>query len=91
MLTPAETTLFRKDLKRVQKRGKVLQKLKAIILLLLAESPLPLKNKDHGLIGNWIGHRECHIEPDWLLIYRIDADKKELILERTGTHTDLFE
>ena len=72
----------------MQKRGKDLAKLKAIVGLLLAEKSLPPKNKDHQLGGNWSGHRDCHIEPDWILIYKIFDD--ELRLERTGSHSDLF-
>ena len=58
--------------------------------MLCHNEPIPLKNKDHNLIGNWQGYRECHIEPDWLLIYRIQLDKNTLELARTGTHSDLF-
>jgi mRNA interferase YafQ len=83
-----QTSQFKKDIKRLQKRGKDLAKIKAVINLLLAEAPLPPKNRDHQLGGNWSGHRDCHIEPDWILIYKIMKD--ELRLERTGTHTDLF-
>ena len=84
----SQTNQFKKDIKRAQKRGKDLAKLKAVIDLLLAEQPLPPKNRDHQLGGNWRGHRDCHIEPDWILIYKILYD--ELRLERTGTHSDLF-
>ena len=51
---------------------------------------LPEKNKDHALTGNWVGHRECHIQPDWLLVYRMENDLLVLTLARTGTHSDLF-
>lgn len=81
-------TVFKKDTKRAEKRGKDLKKLKAIIELLVQGEGLPKKNKDHALTGNYINHRECHIEPDWLLIYKLSPE--ELILERTGTHADLF-
>lgn len=84
----SQTTQFKKDIKRLQKRGKDLRKIKAVINLLIAEKPLPLKNRDHQLGGNWGGHRDCHIEPDWVLIYKICAD--EIRLERTGSHADLF-
>ena len=83
-----QTRQFKKDIKRLQKRGKDLAKIKAVINLLLEETPLPPKNRDHQLGGNWNGHRDCHIEPDWILIYKILKD--ELRLERTGTHSDLF-
>ena len=84
----AQTKQFKKDVKRMQKRGKDLEKVKAVIDLLLAAEPLPPKNRDHQLGGNWIGRRDCHIEPDWILIYKPMGD--ELLLERTGTHSDLF-
>ena len=84
----AQTKQFKKDVKRMQKRGKDLAKIKAVIDLLLAEEPLPPKNRDHQLGGNWAGRRDCHIEPDWILIYKPTED--ELLLERTGTHSDLF-
>jgi len=83
-----QTNQFKKDIKRIQKRGKDLEKIKAAITLLLAGSPLPPKNRDHQLGGNWSGHRDCHIEPDWILIYKALDD--EIRLERTGTHSDLF-
>jgi mRNA interferase YafQ len=84
----SQTNQFKKDIKRLQKRGKDLGKLKSVIDLLIAKQPVPPKNRDHQLSGNWAGHRDCHIEPDWLLIYRLLED--ELRLERTGTHSDLF-
>lgn len=84
----SQTQQFKKDIKRLQKRGKDLRKIKAVIDLLLSETPLPPKNRDHQLRGNWAGHRDCHIEPDWLLIYRLLEN--ELRLERTGSHSDLF-
>ena len=83
-----QTRQFKKDIKRLQKRGKELAKISVVIDLLLAQKPLPEKNRDHQLSGNWAGHRDCHIEPDWLLIYKIMDD--EIRLERTGTHSDLF-
>ena len=84
----AQTKQFKKDVKRMRKRGKDLEKVKAVIDLLVAGEPLPPKNRDHQLGGNWIGRRDCHIEPDWILIYKLTED--ELLLERTGTHSDLF-
>ncbi|MBT9548476.1 MAG: type II toxin-antitoxin system YafQ family toxin [Candidatus Sericytochromatia bacterium] len=88
MLTPSFTTRFLKDLKRCEKRGKDLTKLKAIQVLLVNEVPLQLKHKDHPLTGNWSGHRDCPIEPDWVLIYRIE--RPFIYFERTGSHADLF-
>ena len=84
----AQTKQFKKDVKRMRKRGKDLEKIKAVIDLLIAGEPLPPKNRDHKLGGNWFGRRDCHIEPDWLLIYKLTEN--ELLLERTGTHSDLF-
>ena len=88
MLLLKTTSRFLKDLKLAKKRGYDIDKLEAIVDLLQARQSLPPKNKDHTLTGEWNYHRECHIQPDWLLIYRIEATI--LILERTGTHADLF-
>lgn len=79
---------FEKDVKLAKKRGKDLEKIKEVIHCLANEQSLPLNYRDHALIGNYVGHRECHIEPNWLLIYKKDSET--LILERTGTHSDLF-
>lgn len=84
----AQTKQFKKDVKRMRKRGKDLEKIKAVIDLLVAGEPLPPKNRDHKLGGDWIGRRDCHVEPDWIFIYKLTED--ELLLERTGTHSDLF-
>ena len=88
MLKPAYTKQFHKDLKKVQKRGKEIEKLKQVIIQLVNEKPLERKFREHQLIGNYKGRRECHIEPDWLLIYK--TTKEEIIFERTGSHSDLF-
>ena len=82
------STAFKKDVKRAEKRGKNMAKLKAVILLLLSDEPLPARLKDHPLKGDWVGCRDLHIEPDWLLLYAINDT--ELRLARTGTHADLF-
>ena len=84
------TTKFQKDLKRIQKRGYDLSLLTEVIKTLAAGQPLPEKNKDHTLSGNFAGCRECHITPDWLLIYEIADEELILYLTRTGTHSDLF-
>ena len=84
----SQTSQFKKDIKKQKKRGKDLNKIKAIIQILIEGHPLPKKYKDHPLIGNWVGRRDCHLEGDWILIYRLSDD--ELRLERTGTHSDLF-
>ena len=81
---------YKKDLSAINKRGKNTQKLKDIIAKLAMGEELPAKNQDHSLKGDWTGYRECHIEPDWLLIYRIDNGNLILSLMRTGTHSDLF-
>ena len=88
--TVKTTTLFKKDFKLAMKRGLNIELLENIIALLSMGESLPEKNKDHALTGNWVGHRECHILPDWLLIYRMEDDVLVLTLARTGTHSDLF-
>ena len=90
MLTASRQSKFKTDVKLAEKRGKDLQKLKEVLLALLAGEELELKYKDHQLIGNYINTRECHIEPDLLLIYRIDQEENVLHLIRTGSHSDLF-
>lgn len=89
MRSPNYTRQFEKDVKRMQKRGKDGQKLRSVLSSLIAAEPLAARYRDHALIGNYRGRRECHIEPDWLLIYKLASD--EIIFERTGTHADLFE
>lgn len=84
------TTQFKKDLKQVKKQGKDIDELKKIINMLASGETLPEKNKDHPLTGNWHNHRECHIKPDWLLIYKIENNNLILTLARTGSHSDLF-
>ena len=79
---------FKRDVKLAEKRGKDMEKLRQVILLLVEEKPLPPRYKDHSLSGNWKHHRDIHIEPDWLLLYKIDGN--DLYLARTGTHADLF-
>lgn len=90
MFAVVPTSRFKRDLKRVYRQNKNIDKLEVLINLITTRSPLPSKNKDHGLIGNHTGYRECHIEPDWLLIYRIDENKQTVILVRTGSHAELF-
>lgn len=84
------TSRFQKDLKRVQKRGYDLSLLSDIIKKLANGEQLPEKNRDHNLSGDYSGCRECHITPDWLLVYEIDNGELILYLTRTGTHSDLF-
>jgi len=84
------TNKGKRDLKKCQRQQRNMGKLKTILELLLAGETLPNKNTDHPLIGNYIAHRECHIEPDWLLIYHINEDEKVVNLVRTGSHSELF-
>jgi len=84
------TAKFRKDYKLCKKRGLNLSLLTDVINILLAEKPLDERHHDHALTGNYIGFRECHIQPDWLLIYAIEHEKLVLTASRTGTHSDLF-
>ena len=86
----AVTAQFRKDYKLARKRGLKMEALAEIVTLLAKGEALPEKNRDHSLSGNWLGHRECHILPDWLLIYRIEENVLILTLTRTGTHGDLL-
>lgn len=89
-LTVKFTTQFRKDYKLAMKRGLRIALLEEVVERLAMGESLPEKNRDHALTGDWVGHRECHIQPDWLLIYRIEDDVLVLTLARTGTHSDLF-
>ncbi len=89
MRQPDFSTQFRRDLKRVKKRGKDIGKIKKSMQLLIDEKPLPAVYLDHPLKGDWGGCRDLHVEPNWLLIYRIDG--KTVRFERTGSHSDLFD
>ncbi len=84
------TNQYKKDLKKAFRQGRNTDALDAIILLLLNDKTIPQKNRDHELSGNWKGHREVHIEFDWLLIYK-KPDSATLVLVRLGTHSELFE
>ena len=84
------TTKFQKDLKRIEKRGYNISLLTEVIKKLANGEPLPEKNKDHNLLGEYSGCRECHITPDWLLIYEISDNELILYLTSTGKHSDLF-
>ena len=88
MLIPTYRNKFKKEVEKAKKQGRDIQELKKIIELLINEKPLPLKCKDHKLVGSYKGYRECHIAPDWLLVYM--KTDTELFLERTGSHSDLF-
>ena len=84
------TGRFKKDYKLALSRGRDISKLDAVISALANGQTLEERYRDHALSGKWKRHRECHIEPDWLLVYRINEDELELFLFRTGTHSDLF-
>jgi mRNA interferase YafQ len=84
------TNQFKKDYKKAKKRGLDIKELEKVVDTLANGSKLDDKYKDHELVGNYIGFRECHIKPDWLLVYKIKSDKLVLVLSRTGTHSDLF-
>ena len=90
MLEIVPSNQFRKDLKLARKRGLKIERLKEVVNILAEQKNLEDKYRDHGLSGEYKGFRECHIEPDWLLVYRIDEDVLELFLFRTGSHSDLF-
>ncbi|HMR49286.1 MAG TPA: type II toxin-antitoxin system YafQ family toxin [Arachnia sp.] len=86
----AYTSAFKRDVKLAKKRGKDVEKLFAVIERLASGQGLPPAYRDHILSGNWGGARECHIEPDWLLVYEKDEQAVVLMCLRTGTHSDLF-
>jgi mRNA interferase YafQ len=88
--TTAISGRFRKEVRRAERRGKDLAKLQQVIELLCRGQTLPTRYRDHALIGNFKGCRDCHLEPDWLLIYRLSKDGSMVCLERTGSHADLF-
>ena len=83
-----QSTRFRRDIKRLDRQGADLSKLEPVIRALAAQTPLDERLRDHALTGNWGGYRDCHIQPDWLLLYRVADD--ELQLARTGSHAELF-
>jgi mRNA interferase YafQ len=82
------TTAFERDLRRIDKQGKDLDKLETVVNILQAREQLPARCRPHPLRGIWAGHWDCHVEPDWLLLYKVTDDV--LILVRTGSHADLF-
>jgi mRNA interferase YafQ len=83
-----QSTQFRRDVKRLLRQGVDISKLEQVVATIVAQEPLQERLRDHALVGNWKGFRECHIQPDWLLIYRVDEDQLELA--RTGSHAQLF-
>ena len=90
MLDHIVANKFKKDLKRIRKQGKDLDMLQDVLQTLLEENELDAKHHDHALTGNYIGFRECHIEPDWLLIYMTNHNELILTASRTGSHSELF-
>ena len=87
-LNPVRSSQFKRDVKKVEKRGKDLARLRAVLEPLIRQEPLSAVHRDHPLHGKWKSYREVHIEPDWLLVYRVAGT--ELHLVRTGSHSDLF-
>ena len=90
MRTFSRTSQFKKDVKRADKRGKDLAALRAVMDLLIEGELLPPEHKDHPLRGNFAGSRDCHLEPDWILIYTLTEKDTHVCFERTGSHSDLF-
>ena len=90
MLDPVYSSQFKRDFKLMQKRNEDMDKIRDIMDMLENEVPLKPKHNEHPLQGNYKGCKECHIEPDWLLIYDIDKSENEIYFVRTGTHSDLF-
>lgn len=85
------TSQFKRDYKKAKKRGLNMADLQAVLDKLCAEEPLEERHRDHALSGSYIGFRECHVKPDWLLVYAVDKGKLILTASRTGTHSDLFD
>ena len=90
MLTPIFHGSYKRERKLMKKRGKDMNELTEVMALLINEQPLQPKHENHPLHGNYKGWMECHVEPDWLLIYRIDKESREVIFYRTGSHSDLY-
>ncbi len=88
MKTIRRTSQFKRDVKRMQRQGREVEKPKRVLEALVKGEPLAAKHRDHVLVGQYKGTRECHIEPDWLLIYELG--ETEIVLIRTGSHSDLF-
>jgi len=84
------TSLFKKDIKRMKKRGRDMRKLNEVVTMLQNGTPLSWEFRDHALSGDYSGFRECHIQSDWLLLYYIDEEQIVLVCSRTGTHSDIF-
>lgn len=89
MLNPVRSSQFKKDLKKAKRQSKDLNLLQSVVIALANKEPLEKRFRDHELTGNWRGYRECHVNPDWLLIYKIDGE--DLKLARLGSHSELFD
>ena len=87
---PLVSTSFKKDLKRLKQQGKKVSLLEDVMEKIISKHTLDKKYKDHSLKGNWIGSRDCHIQSDWILIYRLDEKNNAVIFERSGSHQELF-
>lgn len=90
MLSPFFTNSFERDLKLAVRRGKDPERIKAVVQLLCAQTPLPAALRDHALKGKYAGFRDCHVEPGLILIYRVVQQQLQLLCVRLGTHSDLF-
>jgi mRNA interferase YafQ len=90
MLKPRYAHTLRRDIKLLKKRQYDMAKFAETVTMLVQDKGMPEKYRDHPLKGNWLGFRECHLEPDWLLIYEVNRDNQILTLTRTGTHSDLY-
>jgi mRNA interferase YafQ len=88
MPIPAYTKQFERDLRRMQRRGKDVEKLKSMMRTLIKGEAVDAIHRDHKLVGNWRGRRDCHVESDWLLLYKLEGE--QIVFERTGSHADLF-
>jgi mRNA interferase YafQ len=89
MLNPVRSSQFKKDLKKAKRQGKDLNLLQSVVITLANEEPLEKHFRDHELTGNWRSYSECHVKPDWLLIYKVDGEN--LKLARLGSHSELFD
>ncbi len=90
MLKVKTTNKFEKDFELMIRQGKDIEKLKIIMRMLVREESLDRRHRDHTLTGSYISHRECHVEPDWLLVYKVDIKEQTITFVRTGSHSDLF-
>lgn len=90
MLDIIQTSKFEKDFELLVKQGKNMSLLQAVIDILIEEKPLPVKYRDHCLKGKWKNHRECHVQGDWILVYKINQNELTLTLSRTGSHSEIL-